>query len=52
MQYSYLKKSDEHTRQVLKTKINLIIMVLHLGSPIEQCRVPFLRLESLICIQL
>ena len=52
MQYLYLKTSDEHRRQVLKTKIDGVIMVVHLGFPPEQCRVLFSRLESPICIQM
>ena len=36
MQYLYLKKSGKHSRQVFKTKINDIIMVLLLGFPLEQ----------------
>ena len=52
MQYLYLKKSGKHSRQVFKTKINDFIMVLLLGFPLEQSRVLFLGLESLIGIQM
>ena len=49
--FVFKKKSDEQTSQVLKTKIN-IIMVLHLAFPLEQCRDQFWRLGRLICIQM